>query len=167
MKVSRNRTCCKVGIKMSLSTRKASNILQNLVEEGIYVPIPLQVGMQSRVVKDAERVMNRLKEIIGEEEYCLHFDGKKIGSKEYRVVCAKISARTLHFDNLDCESGSGEDIFIPMQVLLDECIAWKCQNDFIRHHSCQYRPKLQALLLDFRDILLDANIIISTWFLST
>ncbi|XP_076056347.1 uncharacterized protein LOC143034296 [Oratosquilla oratoria] len=33
------------------------------------------------------RVKNRLKEIIGEEEFCFHFDGKRIDNKEYQVTC--------------------------------------------------------------------------------
>ena len=55
----------------------------------------------------------------------MHFNGKRIDNKEYQVVCVKNSARTLHLGILACESGSSEDIFIPIQALLDEYNAWR------------------------------------------
>ena len=119
------KSAAKLVSKVSLSTRKASAVLQNLAKEGIDVPTPSQSGIWRRVIKDAERVKNRLKEIIGEEKFCLHFDGKRIDNKEYQVVCVKNSARTLHLGILACESGSSEDIFIPIQALLDEYNAWR------------------------------------------
>ena len=55
----------------------------------------------------------------------MHFDGKRIDNKEYQVVCLKSSARTLHLGVFACESGAAEDIFIPLQALLDEYNAWR------------------------------------------
>lgn len=110
--------------KASLSTRKVSNVLQKLSQEGMDVPTPLQSGIWRRGTKNAETVKNRLKEIIGEEEFCLHFDGKRINNKEYQVVCLKNSERTLNLGILACSSGSAEDIFIPLKALLDEYNAW-------------------------------------------
>lgn len=118
-------SAAKLVSKVSLSTRKASNVLQNLAEGGIDVPTPSQSGIWRRVIKDAEKVKNRLKEIIGKEEFCLHFDGKRIVNKEYQVVCLKSSSRVVHLGILACKSGSAEDIFIPMQALLDEYNAWR------------------------------------------
>lgn len=118
-------SAAKLVSKASLSTRKASNVLQNLAEEGIDVPTPSQSGIWRRVIKDAEKIKNRLKVVITKEEFCLHFDGKRIGNKEYQVVCLKNSSRVIHLGALACESGSAEDIFIPMQALLDEYNAWR------------------------------------------
>lgn len=89
------------------------------------VSTPSQSGIWRRVIKDAEAVKKRLKEIISEEEFCLHFDGKRINNKEYQVVCLKNSKRTLNLGVLSCKSGSAEDIFSPMKALLNEYDAWK------------------------------------------
>jgi len=60
-----------------------------------------------------------------QEEFCLNFDGKRIDNKEYKVVCLRNSARTLNLGLLACDSGSAENIFIPLQALLDEYNAWR------------------------------------------
>ena len=98
------RSAANLVSKVSLSTRKASNVLHNLAEEGLDVPTPSQSGIWRRVIKDAESVKNQLKEIIGKEKFCLHFDGKRIDNKEYQVVCLQNSARILHLGILACES---------------------------------------------------------------
>ena len=38
-----------------------------------------------RVIKDADKVKARLKNVINEEEFCLNFDWKRIDNKEYQV----------------------------------------------------------------------------------
>ena len=50
----------------------------------------------------------------------MHFDGKRIDNREYQAICLKNSTRTLHLGVLACNSGSAEDIFIPLQALLEE-----------------------------------------------
>jgi len=109
----------------SMSTAKASFVLHQLAEEGVNVPTPSQSGIWRRVIEDAKAVKKKLKEIISKEEFCLHFDGKRIDSKEFQVVCLKNSARSLNLGVLACSSGSAEDIFTPMKALLDEYDAWR------------------------------------------
>lgn len=125
-KYQSTKVAAKLVSKQSLSTRKASGVLQSLAEEGVDVPTPSQSGVWRRVIRNAEQVKNRLKEIISEEKFCLHFDGKRIGNKEYQVVCLTNPTRTLHLGILACKSGSAEDIFVPLQALLDEYNAWNC-----------------------------------------
>ena len=90
------KIAAKLVSKQSLSTRKASGVLESLAEEGVDVPTPSQSEVWRRVIRNAEQVKNRLKEIISEEIFCLHFDGKRIGNKEYPVVCLTNPTRTLH-----------------------------------------------------------------------
>jgi len=68
------------------------------------------------VISNAEQVKNQLKEVISEEKFCLYFDGKRLGSKEYQpqVVCLKNPTRTLYLGILPCKSGSAEDIFVQL-----------------------------------------------------
>ena len=117
------KSAAKLVSKQSLSTRKASQVLQSLAEDEVSVPTPSQSGVWRRTIRDAEHVKNRLMELISEEKFCLHFDGKKIDNKEYQVVCLK-NERTLQLGILTCESGSAADIYIPLQDLLDEYNAW-------------------------------------------
>jgi len=37
------------------------------------------------VIKDADKVKARLKNLTTEEEFCLKFDGKRIDNKEYQT----------------------------------------------------------------------------------
>src|SRR6218665_69973 len=124
-KYQRTKSAAKLVSKVSLSTRKASTVLENLAEEGLDVRTPPQSGIWRRVIKDADKVKARRKNLINEEEFCLNFDGKRIDSKEYQVVCLRNSARPLNLDVLACDSGSAENIFIPLQDLLDEYNAWR------------------------------------------
>ena len=123
-KYQSTKVAAKLVSKQSLSTRKASGVLQSLSEEGVGVPTPSHSGVWRRVIRNAEQVNNRLKEIMSEEKFCLHFDGKRLGSNEYQVVCLRNPTRTLHLGILACKSGSAEDIFVQLQALLDEYNAW-------------------------------------------
>src|SRR6218665_3817405 len=125
-KYKRTKSAAKLVSKVSLSTRKASNVLENLAEEELDVTRPSQSGIWRRVIKDVDKVKARLKNlIINEEEFCLNFDWKRIDNKEYQVVCLRNSTRTLNLGVLTCDSGSAENIFIPLQALLDEYNAWR------------------------------------------
>jgi len=114
-KYQRTKSAAKLVSKVSLSTRKASNVLENLAEEGLDVRRPSQSGIWRRVIKDADKVKARLKNLINEEEFCLNFDGKRIYNKEYQLVCLRNSVRTLNLGVLAYDSGSAENIFIPLQ----------------------------------------------------
>lgn len=118
------KSAAKLVSRHSLSTRKASQVLQSLAEDGVSVPTPSQSGVWRRTIRDAEQVKNRLMELISEETFCLHFDGKNIDNKEYQVVCLKNDRRTLQLGILACDSGSSSDIYKPLKDLLDEYNAW-------------------------------------------
>lgn len=118
------QSAAKLVSKHSLSTRKTSRVLQSLAEDGVSVPTPSQSGVWRRTIRNAAQVKNRLMELISEEKFCLHFDGKKIDKTEYQVVCLKNDKRTLQLGILVCDSGSSADIYEPLQDLLDEYNAW-------------------------------------------
>lgn len=118
------KSAAKLVYKHSLSTRKSSQVLQSLAEDGFSIPTPSQSGVWRRTIRDAEQVKNRLMELISEEKFCLHFDGKKIDNKEYQVVCLKNDRRTLQLGILACDSGNSADIYKQLQDLLDEYSAW-------------------------------------------
>ena len=125
----RKRHSAKLGSKLvskdCLSTRKASRVLKSVSEDGFNVPTPTQSGVWRRTIKDAEREKSHLKEIISEENFCLHFDGKRLEGKEYQVVCLKNNSRTLQLGILACSGGSAADIYVPLVALIDEFSAWK------------------------------------------
>lgn len=88
------------------------------------MPTPSQSEIWRREIRDADKVKSRLKELLVEEEFCLHFDGKRIKNKEYQAVCLRNPKRTAQFGVLVCDSGTAKDIFIPFHSFLDECSAW-------------------------------------------
>ena len=99
-------------------------MLQSLAEDGVCVPTPSQSGVWRRTIRDAEQVKNRLMELISEEKFSLHFDGKKIDKTKYQAVCLKNDKRTLKLGILVCDSGSSANIYKALQDLLDDYNAW-------------------------------------------
>ena len=88
---------------------------------------------------------------MSEEKFCLHFDGKKLGSKEYQVVCLKNPTRTLHLGILACKSGSAEDIFVQLQALLDAYNAWNSITMIVSDTTAVNTGRKVALSSGFRD----------------
>ncbi len=116
----------KLVIRNSLSTNKAAVVCASLADDGISVPTPSQSGVWRAVIRDGNNAKLKLKSIMKEENnFCLHFDGKKIGKHEYQVVCLKSPSREIKLGVLKCESGTAQDIFSSLENLLDEYDAWK------------------------------------------
>ena len=69
---------------------------------------------------------SRIKDVLQHENnFCLHFDGKRLNNKEYQVVCLQSPTRNLNLGILVCKSSNAKDIFTELQKLLDESEAWK------------------------------------------
>ncbi|XP_067625199.1 protein dissatisfaction [Eurosta solidaginis] len=79
------KSAAKVVSELHASTRKVATVLQKLAKDEIKVPKLSQSGIWRRVIKDAENVKVRIKELLSEEEFFLHFDGKRIQNKEYQA----------------------------------------------------------------------------------
>jgi hypothetical protein len=127
-KYQRTRSAANLVTKYSLSTRQASRVCTSLAGDGAAeLPTPSQSGIWKGVIKEGRRKIAEIKLILQREnDFCLHFDGKRLSSKEYEVVCLQSPSRKLNLGIIVCESGSAEDIFSPMKKLLDDFDAWKC-----------------------------------------
>ena len=110
----------------SLSSNKAAVVCTSLAEDGISIPTPSQSGVWRAVIRSGEGAKPKIKSFLqDEQQFCLHFDGKRIANREYQVVILKSSLRELRLGVLKCESGSSQDIFTPLKSLLNEFDAWK------------------------------------------
>ena len=58
------------------------------------------------------------------KNFCLHFDGKRIGKKDYEVICLTSPTRGINLSAVCCDSGSSERIFIEIKKIIDEFDAW-------------------------------------------
>lgn len=121
---SRTRVGVSLVNSLSLSTNKASKVLQHLQKDQPNADGPSQSGIWRAMIKNAETIKEKLKELIQEEHFCLHFDGKRLNNKEYQVVCLSNPTRTVNLSVIICKSGSADDIFLPMVTLLNEFEAW-------------------------------------------
>src|SRR6185436_3778580 len=126
-KYQRTRSAANLVTKYSLSSRQASRVCTSLADEGAAeLPTPSQSGIWKGVIKEGRRKIAEIKLILQQEnDFCLHFDGKRLSSKEYEVVCLQSPSRKLNLGIIVCESGSAEDIFSAMKKLLDDFDAWK------------------------------------------
>ena len=58
------------------------------------------------------------------KNFCLHFDGKRIGKKEYEVICLTSPTRSVNLSAVCCDSGSSECIFTEIKEITNESDAW-------------------------------------------
>ena len=114
-------------MKYGLSTRQASRVCTSLAAANVGdLPTPSQSGIWKRVIKEGIRKFAEIKDILQmENNFCLHFDGKRLLSKDYEVVCLQSPSRTLNLGIIVCGSGSAESIFTGLKDLLDDVSAWK------------------------------------------
>ena len=101
-----------------------ANVFQSMSNEGIKVPTPNQTSIWRSVIRESEKIKKKIKENISSEEFCLHFDEKRINGEEFQAVCLTNERRSLFIGVLTCESGSANDIRKPLEMLLDEYDAW-------------------------------------------
>jgi hypothetical protein len=95
--------------------------------DGVNLPTPSQSGIWRRVIRDAELMKEKIKKVLMDENnFCLHFDGKRIINHEFQVVCLQSPEKQIKLGILKCASGSSSHIFDEMKALLDEYDAWKC-----------------------------------------
>ena len=88
----------------NLSTKKASNVCQQLSNDGIDLPTPSQSGIYRACLKESENMKCRMKETLNKEEWALHFDGKSMKGKERQVLVLKNEKREVRLTVLPLEN---------------------------------------------------------------
>lgn len=68
----------------NVSTRKAAKICKELSESGVEILSPSQPGIYKAYTKNAEQKKKLLKNTLKNENWCLHFDGKKLERRNIR-----------------------------------------------------------------------------------
>ena len=64
--------------------------------------------------------------MVQEEQFWLHFEGKKINKTEHQVGILQNEKRKINLGIVKCESGKSNDIFEAFEQLLIDFDAWKC-----------------------------------------
>jgi len=107
-----------------LSTRKAHTVCKTLAKSGISLPTPSQSGVYKATMKAGEQLKQHYKETLRNENWSLHFDGKRIKKREYQVVVLKNENREVKLSVLELINGKGETIFNGIKTVLDEYELW-------------------------------------------
>ena len=111
--------------KFTLSTRRASRVCQSLAAGGVDLPTPSQTAIWRRVIENGKIKEDKIKHLLqNEKNVCLHFDGKRIGKKEYEVICLTSPTRSVNLSAVCCDNGSSECIFTQIKKIIDEFDAW-------------------------------------------
>ena len=111
--------------KFTLSTRQASRVCQSLADGGVDLPTPSQTAIWRRVIENGKIKADKIKHLLqNEKKFCLRFDGKRIGKKEYEVICHTSPTRSVNLSAVCCDSGSSECIFTQIKKIIDEFDAW-------------------------------------------
>lgn len=121
----------KIGAQLSsqtmISSRKTSKILSIMKEEGFDVPNATHSAINKRILKNSVEMKDILKDKIqNSQDYCLHFDGKRItkSKKERVVVCLSNATDNLYLGVLTMENCSAESISDALIELIDNYNAW-------------------------------------------
>lgn len=109
----------------NLSTNKAAKVCKQLAESGIDIATPSQSGIYRAVIKSAENLEEFYKKTLQNEEWCLHFDGKKIGNKEIQVIVIKNERREIKLAVLLLENGRALTIFNGIKETLNKFNLWR------------------------------------------
>jgi len=119
----------KLGEKLlhdGLSTNMAARALRTMYDYGCSTDTPSQSGIWRAMIRDGKKKQEKIKKLMTQEEnFCLHFDGKKLEKKEYQAVCLQNEQRSIKLGILLCRSGSAGDIFNELKNLLDEFDCWE------------------------------------------
>lgn len=67
-----------------VSTNKAAAICQHLAKSGITISTPSQAGIYKAVKKLSEQREELYKKTLKNQDWCLHFDGKKLVKRKFR-----------------------------------------------------------------------------------
>ena len=100
-------------LKFTLSTRQASRVCQSLADGGVDLPTPSQTATWRRVIENGKIKAEKIKHLLrNEKNFCLHFDGKRIGKKEASPT------RSLNLSAVCCDGGSSECIFPEIKKIM-------------------------------------------------
>lgn len=109
-------TCStKAAVKMvqtsNVSTRNAAKICKELLKSGIDIPTPSQSGVYKASIKAAERMEEKYMATLKEENWCMHFDGKKYGKNEVQVVVLTNEFKEVRLAVMKLHNGQSLTIF--------------------------------------------------------
>ena len=76
----------------------------------------MRSGIWRSVMKEGEEMKRKVKEVIKNNMYSLHFDGKRINQAEYQVVCLQSSDHEIKLGALKCENGSANSILLQSKI---------------------------------------------------
>ena len=77
--------------------------------------------VMGKMKKKKDEIKTLLKE---ENDFSLHFNGKRLVKHEYQVVCLKSATRYIRLGVARCENGSSQDIYDALEKVIDEYDAW-------------------------------------------
>ncbi len=110
--------------KVHLSTHQSKNACLQLSNDGIEVPTPSQSGIYKGMVKEADGMKEKIKSVIQEEVWALHFDGKKIEGREIRVVMLKNKEKEVNLGMLSLCNGKARTIYNGICEILNDYDIW-------------------------------------------
>ena len=82
-KYHKTKSATQLVISTNSSTRRSAAICQQIFKNGINIETSTQSGVYRVTFKEAVKIRELLKETLHLENWCMHFDGKRIYNKEY------------------------------------------------------------------------------------
>jgi len=111
-------------IGANISTRKAAKICQQLSLDGIDIPTPSQAAIYKATFVQAVKMKDKMKKMLKMEQWCLHFDGKKLLKSEYQVVVLTNERTEIKLEALCLKDGKAQTISHGIGKLIDEYELW-------------------------------------------
>ena len=109
----------------NLSTNSAARVCRQLSNEGIEIPTPSQPGIHKAIFRRAAEVRRHLVDTLHQENWSLHFDGKKMNGIEHQAMVLKNEAREIKLAVLQLKDGTAATIAAGLEVVLQDFNLWR------------------------------------------
>ncbi|XP_073847047.1 uncharacterized protein [Musca autumnalis] len=110
--------------EVKVSTRKAAKICQKLANTGVNIYTPSQAAIYKAVKRSSEQREELYRNTLKDQDWCLHFDGKKMCKKEVQVIVIKNELVEIKLAVLVLENGRSTTIFNGIKDTLTKFNLW-------------------------------------------
>ena len=105
-------------------TRKSQKVGEYLAQSGIITTEPSQSAIYKAKFKALEKLKKEFQETLKNEEWALHFDGKKIEGVEDQVAVLTNERKEIKLGALKIQDGKASSIENAISDLLEEFTLW-------------------------------------------
>ena len=110
--------------KSKLSIKRSAEVCKNLSECGVNVQAPSNSGVNRATMSEAQKMEKHMINHLKNDDWVLHFDGKRISGIEYQVLILKNAEKEVKLAILKLGDGKANSIYSGIAEVLDKFQLW-------------------------------------------